>query len=598
MLKTMRQNTKLILWILLAAFVGTIIFAWGMNVTGRQGRGQAVVGVVNGQKISYQQFSYIFQNLYDQTQEQLGQALDQETSRQLLDETWNQIVSQILLAEEIEKRKIRVTDLEVVTYIRDNPPAFLLNNESLQTDGEFDPQKYAAALADPRYDWRPLENQVRAILPVQKLQSMIMAAVRVTDAEVWNDYKAKNERVQVRYVAFRPTDFEVDQAKITEGEITHYFDQHHQEYHQPSRANLNYVFWEKVASQADEDTVRAELEALRERAMDGEDFAELAEIFSQGPSSKDGGDLGFFGRGVMDSAFEAGAFALQEGEISTPIRSSFGWHIIKLEEKRVSGAEKEVRARHILLKVTPSQQTLETLLDQVNSLAQRAKEVGLEEATQEVGLEVMQTGLFHEGSQFVPGLGRASDAAKFAFSSNMGEIGGPFEDEKGLYLVSVREREKAGVPPLDKVKKQVESALMREKQKQLAWEKAMGFQSRLQEGQTLASAAQDVSLTLEETEPFARKDYVPKIGLANEFVGTAFGLQVGEISSLVETNRGYYFLQVVAREEADQAEFAEQKQALTLDLLRRKQNQVYGDWFEEVKRKANIEDYRDRFFRV
>ncbi|KPL19433.1 MAG: hypothetical protein AMJ92_03055 [candidate division Zixibacteria bacterium SM23_81] len=598
MLKAMRQNTKLILWIILAAFVGTIIFAWGMNVTGRQGSRQAVVGVVNGQKISYQQFSYIFQNLYDQTQEQLGQALDEETSRQLLDETWNQIVNQILLTEEIEKREIRVTDLEVVTYIRDNPPDFLLNNESLQTDGEFDPQKYAAALADPRYDWRPLENQVRAILPVQKLQSMIMAAVRVTDAEVWNDYKAKNERVQVRYVALRPTDFEVDQAKITEGEIRHYFDEHQHEYHQPSRANLDYVFLEKTASQADEDTVRAELEALRERALDGEDFGELAEIFSQGPSGKDGGDLGFFGRGVMDSAFEAGAFALQEGEISMPIRSSFGWHIIKLEERRASGTEEEVRARHILLKVTPSQQTLEALLDQVDKLAQSAKEVGLEQAAQEAGFEVMQTGLFHEGSQFVPGLGKASDAAKFAFSSKRGEIGGPFENEKGLSLVSIRERENAGIPPLDKVKKQVESALIREKQKQLAREKAMGFQNRLQEGQTLAAAAQDISLIVEETEPFARKDYVPKIGLANEFVGTAFGLQVGEISGLVETNRGYYFLQVVAREEADLEEFQEQKQALTLDLLRRKQNQVYGDWFEGVRQKANIEDYRDRFFRV
>jgi peptidyl-prolyl cis-trans isomerase D len=598
MLKAMRQNTKIILWIILAAFVGTIIFTWGMNVTGRRGSRQAVVGVVNGQEISYQQFSYIFQNLYDQTQEQLGQALDPETSRQLLDEAWNQIVSQILLGEEIEKRKIRVTDLEVITYIRDNPPDFLLNNESLQTDGQFDPQKYAAALADPRYDWRPLENQVRAILPVQKLQSMIMAAVRVTDGEVWNDYRAKNERVQVRYVAFQPTDFEVDQAKITEGEIRHYFEEHRQEYHQPSRANLDYVFLEKVASPADEDTVRAELEAIRERAMEGEDFGELAEIFSQGPSGKDGGDLGFFGRGVMDSAFEAGAFALQEGEISTPVRSSFGWHIIKLEERRASGTEEEVRARHILLKVTPSQQTLEALLDQVNSLAQRAKELGLEEATQEAGFEVAQTGLFHEGSQFVPGLGRASDAAKFAFSSKRGEIGGPFENEKGLYLVSIQEREKAGVPPLDKVKKQVESAFIREKQKQLAGEKAMGFQNRLQEGQTLASAAQDVSLFVEETEPFARKDYVPKIGLANEFVGTAFGLQVGQISGLVETNRGYYFLQVVAREEVDQEEFQEQKQALTLDLLRRKQNQVYGDWFEAVRRKASIEDYRDRFFRV
>lgn len=597
MLKTMRQNTKIILWIILIAFLGTILFAWGMNVTGRSKGGRAVVGVVNGQKISFQQFYYAFQNLYAQAQEQTDQEPDVETFRQLRDQTWNQMINQILLVEEIKKRKIRVTDQELVNYIRNNPPAYIQNNENLQTDGKFDPQKYAAILADPRYDWRPLEDQFRAIIPMQKLQNMIMATVRVTDAEVLNEYKAKNERVQVRYVAFHPADFEVDPAQIAEEEIRQYLDHHLDDYWQPPTANLDYVFMEKVPSQKDEDSTRAELAALRERALSGENFAELAEAFSQGPSSKEGGDLGFFGRGVMDSVFEAAAFALHEGEISAPVRSAFGWHIIKMEERRAKGGEEEVRVRHILLKVYPSQETLETLLDQVNNLAQRAQEVGLEKAAQEAGLVVRQTGPFQESTKFVPGLGRASDVSKFAFSNKKGEIGDLFENENGIYVVSIREQEEAGVPPLEKIRDTVKSALIREKQRQLALERATSFEHRLQEGLTLEAAAQEASLPVEETKPFARQDYVPQIGLANEFVGTAFGLQEGQISGLVETNRGYYLLQVMAREEADQEQFQEQKQVLKVDLLRRKQNQAYGDWFEGVKRRAKIEDYRDRFFR-
>jgi peptidyl-prolyl cis-trans isomerase D len=597
MLKTMRQNTKIILWIILAAFVGTIVFAWGMNVTGMKKGGQTVVGVVNGHKITYQQYYRAFQNLYAQTQEQLGQEMDQETFRQLREETWSQMVSQILLTEEIEKRKIGVTDEELANFILNNPPPYLMNNENLQTDGRFDPQKYAAALADPRYDWTPLENQYRTFLPVQKLQSIIMATVRVTDAEVLNDYTAQNERVQMRYVAFQPTDFEIGEDEVAEGEIQEYFDQHMEDYHQPRRANLDYVFLEKAPSQADEDAVRAELQAVLERAMEGEDFAELAQAFSQGPSAEEGGDLGFFGRGVMDSTFEAAAFALQEGDISAPVRTTFGWHIIQLEEKRVKDGHQEVRARHILMKVFPSQATMEALADQLNGLTQRAKEVGLAEAAREAGLQVGETGFFQEGSTFVPGLGRTSDAAWFAFSDGKAKVGGPFENETGLFVLSIRELEEAGVPPLEKVREQVKAALIREKQKQLALAKATDFQHRLEAGLTLQEAAQEAALIVEETQPFARRDYVPKIGIANEFVGTAFGLQEGQISDLVETNRGYYIMQMVNQEDIDLEEYQEQKETLKVDLLRRKQNQVYGDWFEELKRKAHIEDHRDRFFR-
>ncbi len=597
MLKTMRQNTKLILWILLVAFVGTILFAWGMNVTGIKKGGQAIVGVVSDRKITYQEFYRAFQSVYAQAQDRLGPEMDAETFRRLRDETWDQLVSQILLAEEIEKRKIQVSDQELVFQIRNNPPPYLLNNENLQTDGRFDPQKYAAALADPRFDWRPLENQYRALLPLQKLENIIIAAIRVTDAEVLKDFQEKNERVQVSYVAFSFSDSEVDPAEITEDEMRRYFHEHQEDFRQPRMANLDYVVLEKSPSQTDEDTIRAELEELRARALAGDDFAELAEIFSQGPSAQRGGDLGFFGRGVMDSVFESSASALQVGEISQPIRTGFGWHLIKVEEKRTQNGQQEIRARHILMKVYPGQQTLETLAEKATRLMQTARELGLETAAQEDGLQVAQTGFFQEGTMFVPGLGRASDVSEFAFAEQAGQVGGPFENERGFYIVSIRKQQAAGVPPLEEVKERVESQVMREKQRQRALQKATDFQHSLQGGKMLAEAAQETSVDVEQTISFSRRDYVPKIGLANEFVGTAFGLQEGETSDLVETERGYYFLQLVSREDADLKEFEEQKETLKLDMLRRKQNQAYADWYEGLKERAKIKDYRDRFFR-
>jgi peptidyl-prolyl cis-trans isomerase D len=549
MLKTMRQNTKVILWIIIIAFVGTIIFAWGMNVTGMKKRQRETVGVVNGQKISFRLFHSTLQKMHTQARERSGQELDAEASRRLRDEIWNEMVKQILLAEEVEKRKLQATDEELLYYIQHNPPPFILNNESLQTDGKFDPQKYAAVLADPRYDWTFLENQYRAMIPLQKLQSMIAATVRVTDAEVLNEYKANNERVQTRYVAFLPKNFEVNQAEVTGEQIGQYFNEHREDYHQPRKTNLNYVFLEKIPTQADEDSSRADIETIRERIMMGEDFAE-----------------------------------------------TFGWHIIKLEERRGQGSKEEVHARHILLEVRPSYETLQALIAQVKDLVEKANEIGLEEAAQAADLVVKQTGLFPEGGRFVPGLGKVNRASRFAFSEKPGKIGGPFENESGFYVISIREQRKSGVPLLEEIKAQVKSDLVRQMQKQLALEKATDFGYRLRENLTLAEGAQEASLSVEETKPFARQDYVPNIGLANEFVGKAFGLPEGETSGLVETNRGYYFLQVVAREDIERDQYEEQKETLKLDLLRRKQNQAFGDWFEGIMKQAKIEDHRSYFY--
>jgi peptidyl-prolyl cis-trans isomerase D len=596
MLKTMRQNTKIILWIILIAFVGTIIFAWGMNVTGRRQGGSDTIGVINGQKISFQQFYRAFQNLYTQTQERMDQQIDLETFRRLRDETWNQIVNQILLAEEIEKRNITVTDEELLHYIRNNPPPYIMSNEALQTDGRFDPQKYAQVLADPRYDWRPLENQYRAMIPMQKLQNLITATVRVTDAEVLEEFIETHEKVQARYVSFQPGKYTVDEEDFTEAAIERYYREHQEDFQQPRQADLDYVFLEKTPGPSDEDSARAELSLIRERILAGEDFAELAEVFSQGPTAEKGGDLGFFGRGDMDSVFEATAFALEEGEISEPIRSAFGWHIIKAEEKRMVAGEEQVRARHILVKVYPGPETLEILSQRIEEVAQRAEEVGLQKAAEELGMEVKQTGFFREGSGFVPGLGRASDAVLYAFSKKPPDVGGPYENETGVYVVSLREHQEAGVPPLEEITERVRTGLKRERQRKRAKQHAQEFQGLLKETEDLAQAASQAEADLEQTELFAQRDYVPGIGQMNEFVGTAFGLPEGRISDLVETSRGFYFLEVIAREEADVEQFEEQKETLRVDLLRQKQNQAYSDWFESIRAEAEIKDYRDRFF--
>ncbi|MFH1008758.1 MAG: peptidylprolyl isomerase [Candidatus Latescibacterota bacterium] len=605
MIKVLRENTRLAFFVfcfIIVCFVGMMVFEWGM---GGFGSGPSTIGEINGRKITPQEFQKALESMFAQAKE----SSDQEPERRkLIQATWEQFVQQTLVFQAIEEQGIRVTDQEVVHYLHTNPPSFLRQERFKPlffTEDQFDPEKYRQFLDDAAtYENEAtrglalgLESYVRSMLPAQKLQDRILSLARVTDAEALQQYTEDNEKVTVRYVALPTNSIPDSLLETSDEDIRAYHRSHKEDFREEAKRRLTYVLFDNLPSTADSALIRKEAGRLAEEARSGEDFAELAMEYSEDPGTGDkGGDLGFFGRGQMEAVFEGAAFALKTGQISDPVLSRRGWHIIKLEDRRGKDAAEEIHIRHILLQIKAGEETLTNARQQAEWLRDTAEEEGLILAAGAKNWTVLDTELFPRGS-FIPSIGgQVASLMDFAFRSDVGAVR-IFADDRGLYVAELAEIREAGIQPFSQVEERVARLVQNEKRKEHV-RKALGkVLDALSEGQSLEEAAASDSLEVRESDAFSLSGYASGVGSRNEFIGAAFRLGApGETSGIVTTDRGAYILQLVERTAIDEAAFEEERETLKEQLLRKEQNRIYTAWFNDLKERAQIADNRYLFY--
>ncbi|UCE20435.1 MAG: peptidylprolyl isomerase [Gemmatimonadota bacterium] len=591
---------KTVLWIALAGFVGFIVFQWGLDISGRGGsaRNAGVIGEVNGQEVRWETFRDTRWQAIQQMKAQRGETeLTERDYEQASQKAWDDIIAVILQRQEIVKRGITVSDPEISFHIRHNPPEYITQAEIFQNEqGQFDTTKFQQALDDPRVPWIQVENYFRAFLPLQKLQNQVMATVRVTDNEVRQDYIQKNEKVKVRYMFFGARDFVDSLDEASDEEILAYYNNNKEEYTQEAQRKLDYVQFNKNPSPEDSADVKREIQELHERIANGEDFAELASIYSEDIGTREnGGDLGFFGRGNMVKPFEDAAFGLDIGALSEPIQTQYGWHILKVTDRKKEDGEEQVKASHILLKIEASEATLEKLRYAAEDFAQSCQEVGFDSLAALDSLEVQQTRFFGQAG-YIPGIGYMQRGVNFAFNSKIGATSDVNEDQKAYYVLRLADETEAGYQPLEDVRDKVKTAVLNEKRMVLAKAKARSIADSLARGLTFDQVTAACSLEIEETDPFARSGYVSGVGRDENFIGTAFTLEQDQLSDVIEASRGFYIIQKMDFQPIDEATFELEKENLKQTLLQQKQSETYTAWFNDLKEKADIKDYRNMYF--
>jgi peptidyl-prolyl cis-trans isomerase D len=597
MMKAMRKLTKHILWIVIVAFVGTIIFAWGMEFTSKQKR-KGIIATVNGEDIDLYTFQYYYDQRLRQAEKDQGD-LDEQASIRIRDEVFNNLLNDILLNQEATRRGIEVTDAELYEYMRRYPPQELREHPAFQTpEGQFDYQKYLQALTDPRVPWVQVEQMIRPNLRMGKLQQAILSLVRVTDDETREYYRDENEKIDVEYLLVPSYEFQRQAPPLTEQEIKAYYREHQDEFKADPSANLSYVFFEKKPSQADEDEIKERLLEMRQEITDGEDFAGMAEDYSEDVgSAKDGGSLGWFGRGAMVEAFEQAAFSLQPGEMSEPVKTRFGWHLIKVEDKRGEGEKQEVLARHILLKITPSDETLAMLKETAEDFADRVGKSDLTELAEEESLSVSETGWFNQEGH-IPGIGKNVQVDEFAFQHDQGDISDLIETARGFYVFEIKEKRPAGVAALEQAEPVIKQKLTQVRADSLAYDKAQKIYVEIKGGESLKKAAEQSKATYANPEAFTRNSPPQQVGRSPEFIGAAFALtEPRQVSPPVKAGQGAFIIQLDSRTSADDSLFAAVKDSLSFVVLQQKQREAYQDWFTQVKKQADIKDYRAEYFR-
>lgn len=588
----MRESMKAILMILVFAFIATIIFDWGMGGF-RNKRPQGVLAQVNGEDITYEEFSNSYQQELKSRREQSGQDVEGYQLQQVENQVFERLIQQRLLRKVVNKMNLKATDDEIGEELWNNPPDIIRESPAFRdsSTGVFDMARYQAALEDPQLDqqWENVANYLRNALPFQKLGNLINNSAVVTDDDARIEYMKNNSKAKVNYLLFDASAFAGKESEPSENEIKAYYEKHQKDFFEKEARILDYVLFELKASRADSQAVLQQAEEFTADARTGRNFAEMAGIYSQDPgSAENGGDVGYFKHAAMVKPFADAAFGAKIGDIVGPVASQFGLHIIKVEDKRKVDGEEEVKASHILLKIEPSNKTRDALRDNAAYIAETAKESNLKSVAEAEKVAVQTTQPFMADG-FIPGIGMESRVSRFAFRSQVGDVSDILSTETGYLVAEVKKIDKEHTASLETVRPRIVSTLKTEQRMNLAKAAAQAA------GSDLNVAAQQQGLAVQTTDEFVLGRSIPGVGREAAFAATAIRLNVGEVSQPVVGTRGYYLIQLVEKNQFNESDFQQQKEALKAQLAVRQRNQLFSLWYTKIKSEAKIKDFRNDY---
>lgn len=600
----MRENTHIILFILLVGFVASMTIGGlvgGANIMDiLSGRQPDTILSVNGENIAYDQFSRAYQMELEQYRQQNEQEPSAYQLQQMEEQVWESFIRDILKRQQIEKLGIEATREEIRYFIVENPhPVITTDQNFFNENNQFDPERFQAALSSPGNDnfWLYKENYLRMILPYEKLDYEILSTIRVTDEELREEFRKRNQSVQVDFLAFDVNEFDVADDEISDKEISNYYDDHKDEFKESERRKIQYVLFSIDPSASDSTDVFNFANTLIDSLKLGSSFESLATNYSEDPgSAAKGGDLGYFARGAMVKPFEDAAFSAKIGDIVGPVQSNFGLHIIKVEDKKIENDEEQVKASHILLKFKPSRGTQENARENSNYFAEVAMEEGFLNAANIEKLPVDTTDYFSD-SGFIPSLGMEKRLVMNAFNQNIGDVSKVYYiEDKGYLVYELLEIQEETIKSLESVRETIVSKLKRDIKFEKAKLASQSVREQIQVPEDMERIATADSLEIKTTNSFTLEGNITGVGRDPVFAGAAFALDEQEISQPVKGARGYYIIRMKGKSPFDEEGFQAQREQLRNQLLDSKRRTVYTNWINSLKDNANIKDYRYIFY--
>jgi peptidyl-prolyl cis-trans isomerase D len=596
----MRSAAKYI-WIAVAVFfVGGFLL---LDTSGLLGAGSGgvtnatTVAKVNGRTIPYQTYYAATQNLAQQEEQQRARALTLDERRQIDSVAFEQLVSDILLQQEIARRGITVSDEEIIQAAQFNPPPQLLQSPELLTEGRFDPEKYRRFLQSPSAKQTgllaQLEQYYRGEIPRQKLFAQVAADVYVTDERLWQIYRDGNDSAQVSAVVLRPDQIPDSAVAITDQEVRAYFEKNKANFERPGRATISVITIPRTVTAADSAAIRARAATLRAEIAGGAKFEDVARReSSDSNSAANGGSLGNYVRGQgFVKEFEDAAYALQPGQVSEPVLSPFGYHLIRVDEKKGD----TLALRHILLPIAQSDTTAtltDRRADELLRLAGSSEDPKqFDAAAKQLGLPIRR-GVVLEGGRLIIDNQYVPSAAAWAFDgATTGQTSELFDSPDGYFLARLDSLVPGGEPRLEGVAAEIRGYLAKEKKLDRLVQQGTQLAARAKAG-TLEAAAQAAGLQVQQTQLFTRVNAVPLLGQFNEAIGAAFALPVGAVSAPVRTADGVYVMRVDRRTEAARQAFEAQKAEQRRQITGALRNERVRDFIDDLRKSAEIDDRR------
>jgi len=635
MLDRMRRHRDWLKWSLGLVCVAFVLFYIPdfLQGTGADAASSDTLARIEGQKITGNEFRRAYQAQLQAYRSAYGGQMSEQLLKQLGVE--NQILQQMVderaALAEADRLGIKVSDEEVRQRILATP-AFQENGAFI---GETRYQQLLR-MQRPPMTASEFEDNVRRSLAVDKLRSSVTDWLSIADKDLEGEYRRRNDKVKLAVVGITADTFR-PQVTATDAEVSTYFDAHKDDFKIPEKRKIKYLLIDidqlrsKITIPAadvqqayntnieqystpeqvrashillktegkDDATVKAKAEDLLKKAKGGADFAELAKANSEDESNaKNGGDLDFFGRGRMVPEFDQVAFQMQPGQISDVVKTQYGYHIIKLTDKKAAATRPidEVRQQ---LSDQLSYERAQTQAQQIATEIEKEikKPADLDRVAKARGLNVLESGFFAR-EEPIMGLGPAPEAAARAFDMKQDEVAGPLRASRGVIFQTMTAKQDPYVPKVDEVKDRVRDEVLKQKARDVSKQKAAEIAAKLKGAPDFEKAAKAAGVEAKTTDLIAAGAPIPDLGVAPAVEEAAFKLPVGAVSDPIATDNGSAVIKVLEKKEVTADEWTSSKDRFREEMLTDRRNRFFTAYMGKAKQKMKIDVNREALQRA
>jgi len=627
MLKQMRDwfhRLKFMLWFVVAGFIFTIFAVWGgAREQGRPGGSVAWAARINGEDISSNVFYQRAKNIDNFYRQLYGAGYAQQrASLRIGDTVIRDLIDNSLVVEESRRMGLTATAEDLTRRITNM-------REFKGPDGRFiGGERYQTLLRANGLDVTSFEAEQLEAITVSRFKNTVFNSVDVSERELTDEIRRHHQKARVALLSAPISELEPKEAaseselkqhlqaypdrfergetrrgaflilaregveaeiEVPEADVRRRYERDRDSaYTRTEQRRASHILFKiDAAAPADEvENVRAEAEKVLSQARSGADFAELARNHSEDPGSAvQGGDLGFFGRGSMVREFELEAFRQSVGDVSDLVRSSFGFHIIKVTGTQPAGLVPFEEAQSDIELTLKFERVQSEMTHRARVWAERLRAGDeMEEIAGEEDLEIQDTGFLTRDERSG---GATAAMVEMLFALEPGASSEPISVPEGLAVVKLREAQPPTTPPLEEVREQVEVDWRRDQALSIGrqrLEEAGCYGDKTPEPDAVAGA---LSGTSAELGPFARSSFPSELPLVLR--GSAFDTPEGGWSQPVLDGETFAVLKVLERPPLDEDTIASTRDSLRRSLLFEKRNRLYTQILQRLRDRASIE---------
>jgi peptidyl-prolyl cis-trans isomerase D len=622
-LQTPGPIKKIVLSSILLVFCGAMVITLipgglGSNLN-LGGPGQGVVAKVGDQDVTHtevvRQAQVMLRQQFPRGNAMAGQLLPFFTSRAA-----EQLITQKALVVEAGRMGLRATDEDLRDELQHGIYA-----ATLFPGGKFIGQEaYEGLLQNADLSVPQFEAGVKQDILVRKLRNLVAASASVDDPAVRQEFEKRNTKIKFQYAVIseadirkgiHPSDAElkafyernkatynnsipekrkvtyaiIDSSRIasntqvTQSDLQSYYNQHQDEYRVPEQVNVRHILIKspapgpdgKVDQKADE-AAKGKAEDILKQIKAGGNFADLAKKYSEDPgSAKNGGSLSWIGKGRTVPEFEKAAFSLPKGGTSDVVKSSYGYHIIHVDDKQEAHVKSLDEVKPQIEAVLRQQKAARAAEGEANAFVTQARTSGLDKAALGKGLQVTTTD-FVSRTDSLPGIGNAPQFMEAAFAQTAKSAPDMIQVPQGFVIYQVLDIKPPATPTFEEIRSRVEEEFKNQRATELLGQKTQELADRAKAEHDLKKVAKELGATVKTSDLVDPNGQVPDIGSMTGPASAAFSLKQGEISGPINSGSNGAVLQVLEKQQPSDTDFAAKKDEVRDALLQQKQNELFG----------------------